>query len=274
MKKYLSLFLIALALIMASCSNDNDENYATMTTDMINRVTLVSTGSTGMYAGTYQFYLDFANAKTNITVTTKFAAQMPEVTFMVKDLPLTASSSTGYSFTASSVTPVDASGTAVSGYTITNLKGQILDGVVKLQYTVNGTFQVQATSNKLAYTTANTTVTDTLDATKIYKNTEMQYGIIIDAAKDSAVLYLANAKFDANMPVQSTMTFPHLVATPTATGYILTGNNIVPTISGVPFKSYLITNFLANLYYDSDKATISFECAGKKVEATGYLHAQ
>lgn len=95
-----------------------------------------------------------------------------------------------------------------------------------------------------------------------FKTTDTSYAISVNHETSKAVITVRNARFAPNMPSVGDMVFEGLGVTfDDKGGYNLYAEKIVPTIAGVPYPSFAITNVSAQVELDSEAdVDISFMC--------------
>lgn len=95
-----------------------------------------------------------------------------------------------------------------------------------------------------------------------FTSNETTYNIYIDIESGKARLTVRNAKFAQNMPAVGDMVFADLDITyEDEGGYHLSSRSLVPTIGGVPYPSFAISNFYADVDLESmGDVDISFQC--------------
>lgn len=97
-------------------------------------------------------------------------------------------------------------------------------------------------------------------ASGVFTSDETSY--LITVKEDgSADLTLHNAKFAQNMPPVGDMLFPSLALEVTADGFVLTSASLIPSIGGVPFPSFAITELRMEVDLEElGDADLTFVC--------------
>lgn len=108
--------------------------------------------------------------------------------------------------------------------------------------------------------TGNTVITSS--GAQPYKTSEMSYEIVIKN-DNKADIHLHNPKFAAQMPSVGDMLFPDVDITfDDQGGYSLTSASLTPSIAGVPFPSFAISNLRAEVSLDDlNDIDITFLCS-------------
>lgn len=270
MKKILSLFIISLCIVMASCSkNDDVTSTESFTSSMVNKVTS-PTGAISIYQGSYTFDIDLVAMKMTITAKdVQFSARMPKVTFVMKDIPFTFDSKKGYVIASTNITP-EVDGSPMTSYNISSISGTIYpttkdsEGylfaqVPSLQYTVSG-FTMTATPASMIFHYSNSTAVTGGSST--FNTSNSAYTVNFDPVNLTATLNIKDAQFASQMPAMN-MQFAGLTVTPSATGFSLSSTELTPSVIGstgalTPYPNYKISNFSATVI--GSKFTATFTC--------------
>lgn len=95
-----------------------------------------------------------------------------------------------------------------------------------------------------------------------FTSRETSYAIYVDPATSLATVTVRNARFAPNMPSVGDMVFAGISVTfDDRGGYHLYSESLVPSIAGVPYPSFAIQRFNADVELDSDSdIDISFMC--------------
>ena len=277
MKKIVLLSAIALmSLNLTSCGDDADnrgndlEISQTITaTDLINSTITMSSNSVNYIAGAdYSFNLTTTSTGTQVEVVAngvKFDSHMPyAVAFKMDKIKATSASDGIITFSAPSVKYYDLeTGAENTRYTIGDVQG-FLDTdnkIYSLSYTVNGTWKVLVCNNQVSTTVAGNDYS---------APTELYYTYRIDISKMKAEVFIYNVQFQVGgdtSPTLKKISIPDLDVTGTATGFELSGDNIVPIhYTGValdqptPYPALTVTNFSASLNLESGDHSIFFNC--------------
>ncbi|MDD2960738.1 MAG: hypothetical protein PHR45_01490 [Muribaculaceae bacterium] len=275
MKKLL-FFLPLVLLFLTSCESSDPKNEVTVNAFQVNRIINTADNSIRMTNCQYAYRVDYITATIDITIPSLKLAETDEsVSFAVTGLKLSSSSKTGLTYKASApFTPV-INGKEDSKYSVTSLSGIIFNNELKLNLEISspsGTFKVFASESDAIYSFGNTVITNLRDVNADpFKREDIAYVFSLDPSKKTASLFIANAKFATLMP-EIAMTFSGLTLEPTATGYKITGTDVIPTSNNIPYQKYIITDFNGTL--ENDKVNFSFVCAGTfKVDVTATMNS-
>lgn len=278
MKKFLlSLALMALALPFTSCTDDEpviqDEpvKETIQGKGLINStITIAQNEVTYIETADYTFNIERTSKEAVVSVVAnnvKFDSHMPyAVSFAMEGIKTVGFDENTIAFSAPSVKFLDPeTGEENTRYKLTEVRGYLdkKNGVYTLVYTVNGTWRVQVTSPTIrSYVTNN-------DYTA---PTEMYYIYKIDIATMKAEVFLHNIQFKvggASSPVLKKISIPDLDVTPTATGFDISGNNIVPfNYSGAnldqatPMPPMVVTNYSGKINTGESNHKIHFNSMG------------
>ncbi|MCC8070802.1 MAG: hypothetical protein LIO90_03250 [Bacteroidales bacterium] len=136
-----------------------------------------------------------------------------------------------------------------------------IDGVdcegMYVSYTVDSQYQVTF----IPYTTMCTATTETLNTTdqSTFPTTKTVYTITIEPTTNAATLIVTNAAFASGMPSLGAMTFGGLTATFHNGGYVLSCDELIPSISDTPYPRYKIEDLEATAHLDS-QIKLTFRC--------------
>ena len=276
MKKLLSL-LAVMAMLMGftACSDDNNEPLAPTSSTTSIEALNVKTVTAGNVSNESSCATDITvdPSKGTVSLTFKgisFSSRMPAVTFSLEGMKYTTgkNSRTEYHFTASTLTPMP-------GYTVTNVDGYAnpKDGVLYVSYVVNNTWTVNISSQlyysalsdgKFSYGTTN----DTYITYFLYQANSAWKGDI----------KMFNIQFAPQMPTLKQIRIPlaGVTITPTATGYNMSGTDIVPYYTTgtteAPMKDRTITDLTGSVDLVTKKYTLQFTCFGQTVSYNGSLY--
>ncbi|MBR5639818.1 MAG: hypothetical protein IKW83_08655 [Muribaculaceae bacterium] len=288
MKKFiLSFALVLMALPFTSCTDDEpviQEEPVKETIqgkDLISStITLSQNEATYIETADYTFNIERTSKEAIVSVVAndvKFDSHMPyAVTFAMESIKATTFDENTIEFHASSVKFLDATtGEENTRYKLTDVHGYIdkKNGVYSLVYTVNGTWKVLVTSSTIRSRVADNDYTAPTDIYYIYK---------IDVATMKAEVFLHNIQFKvggASSPVLKKISIPDLDVTPTATGFDLSGDNIVPfNYSGTnldqatPMPPMNVTNYNGKIDLIESMHTIYFNSMGGEWDGFSALY--
>lgn len=293
MKKFLlSLALVATAFAFTSCGDD--EPYVpTITNETVHgkglissTITIEQNKATYIETADYTFnieYRDMKEATVEVVANgVKFDSHMPyAVSFAMEGintttLTLDKNTINAIEFAASSVKFLDAeTGEENTRYKLTDVRGYIdkKNGVYTLTYTVNGTWRVLVCNSTILSRVLNNDYTAPSDTYYIYK---------IDIATMKAEVFLHNIQFKvggASSPVLKKISIPGLDVTATATGFELSGDNIVPfNYSGenldqaTPMPPMVVTNYTGKIDLIESMHTIYFNSMGGEWDGFSALY--
>ncbi len=278
MKKFLlSLALVATALAFTACGDDEPYvptiiNETVHGKNLINStITIAQNKATYIETADYTFnieYRDMKEATVEVVANgVKFDSHMPyAVSFAMEGINTTTLKENTIEFDAPSVKFLDAeTGEENSRYKLTDVRGFIdkNNGVYSLVYTVNDTWRVLVCNSTILSRVAYNDYTAPSDIYYIYK---------IDIATMKAEVFLHNIQFKvggATSPVLKKISIPNLDVTATATGFELSGDNIVPfNYSGenldqaTPMPPMVVTNYTGKIDLIESMHTIYFNSMG------------
>lgn len=279
MKKFLlSLALVAMTLSFNSCGDD--EPYVPKITketvvgeNLINStITLASNSVNYIETASYNFNIEYRDMKEAtvevVANNVKFDSHMPyAVSFAMEGIKTNQLNDQYVRFMSSKVKFLNpATGEENANYTLTDVVGFIdkINKVFTLRYTVNDKWKVIVTSS-----TIRSRIAPGNDYTA---PTELYYIYKIDISTMKAEVFLHNIQFkigEATSPVLKKISIPDLDVTPTAYGFDLTGDNIVPfNYSGenldqaTPMPRMVVTNYSGKIDILEGMHTIYFNSMG------------
>ncbi len=286
-KTLLSLAIAALALPLISCSGDEpyEPDIILESIDakgLINSTITIADNSVNyIESADYTFriaYVDNKEATVEVLANgVKFDSHMPyPVSFAMEGIKVTGFDKNTIAFGAPSVRFFDPeTGEENTRYRLTQVRGYIdkVNGVYSLVYTVNDTWRVQVTSPTIrSYVTGNDYAAPT-ETYYIYK---------IDIATMKAEVFLHNVQFTvggASSPLLKKISIPNLDVTPTAYGFELSGDNIVPfnytganLDQAVPMPPMAVTNYNSKIYLGEYRHTIFFNAMGGEWDSSSLLY--
>ena len=279
MKKFLlSLAIVATAVAFISCGDDEPyvpqiNNETVEGKDLINStVTLASNSVTYIETADYTFNIEYRDMKEAtvevVANNVKFDSHMPySVTFAMEGIKTYQLNDQYVRFMSSKVKFLNPeTGEENTNYTLTNVIGYIdkRNKVFTLTYTVNDKWKVIVTSSTIRSRIApGNDYTAPTDLYYIYK---------IDIATMKAEVFLHNIQFkigEATSPLLKKISIPDLDVSPTATGFDLSGDNIVPmSYSGdnldqaTPMPPMVVTNYRGKIDILEGLHTIFFNSMG------------
>ena len=292
-KILLSLALVATALALASCTDDepNQEQSVKETIqgkDLINW-TIKAADNTTNYVETADYTFNIERTKNEATVSVlaqgvQFDSHMPfKVSFRMEDIKASSFDDTFVRFKAESVKFYDPeTGEENAKYKLTNVRGYVdkKNNVYSLDYTVNGTWRVLV---------CNSTVSSLVTDNNYNATSELYYTYKIDVANRKAEVFIYNVQFQvggATSPVLKKISIPNLDVEFTTLNYTeltdvdditiitdpiikLTGDNIVPIYytgenldQATPYPALVVTNFNSALCINQGFYTIYFNARG------------
>lgn len=276
MKKLLSIIAVmAMLMSFTACGDDNNEPLGPTSSTTSLEALNVKTVTGGNVSNESSCATDITvdPSKGTVSLTFKdisFAKRMPAVTFSLEDMKYTTgkNSRTEYHFSAATLTPMQ-------GYTVTNVDGYAnpKDGVLYVSFVVNNTWTVYVSSQlyysalsdgKFSYSTTN----DTYFSYFLYQAGSVWKGDI----------EIFNIQFAPNMPTLKQIRIPLASATitPTATGYSISGTDIVPYYTTgtteAPMKDRTITDLTGSVDLVTKKYALQFTCYGLTVTYNGSLY--
>ena len=279
MKKFLlSLALVATTLAFTSCGED--EPYAPETTNdtvvgenlISSTITLANNSVNYIETADYTFNIEYRDMKEAtvevVANNVKFDSHMPyAVSFAMEGIKTNQLNNQYVRFMSSKVKFLNpTTGEENTNYTLTDVVGFIdkVNKVFTLRYTVNNKWKVIVTSSTIRSRIApGNDYTATTDLYYIYK---------IDISTMKAEVFLHNAQFkigEATSPVLKKISIPDIDVTPTAYGFDLSGDNIVPfNYSGdnldqaTPMPRMVVTNYSGKIDIIEGMHTIFFNSMG------------
>lgn len=277
-KFLLTLALVATALAFTSCGDD--EPYVPKITNetvvgenlISSTITLANNSVNYIETANYTFnieYRDMKEATVEVVANgVKFDSHMPyAVSFAMEGINTYQLNDQYVRFMSSKVKFLNPeTGEENTNYTLTDVFGYIdkVNKVFTLRYTVNDKWKVIVTSSTIRSRIApGNDYTAPTDLYYIYK---------IDIATMKAEVFLHNIQFkigEATSPSLKKISIPNLDVTPTAYGFDLTGDNIVPfNYSGenldqaTPMPRMVVTNYSGKIDIPEGMHTIYFNSMG------------
>lgn len=266
---------MAMLMGFTACGDDNNEPLAPTSSTTSIEALNVKTVTAGNVSNESSCATDITvdPSKGTVSLTFKgisFSSRMPAVTFSLEGMKYTTgkNSRTEYHFTASTLTPMP-------GYTVTNVDGYAnpKDGVLYVSYVVNNTWTVNI-SSQLYYSALS-------DGKFSYGTTNETYITYFLYQANSAWkgdIKMFNIQFAPQMPTLKQIRIPlaGVTITPTATGYSMSGTDIVPYYTTgtteAPMKDRTITNLTGSVDLVTKKYTLQFTCFGQTVSYNGSLY--
>ena len=279
MKKFLlSLALVATALAFTSCGDDEPyvpeiTNDTVVGDNLINStITLANNSVNYIETADYTFNIEYRDMKEAtvevVANNVKFDSHMPyAVSFAMEGIKTNQLNNQYVRFMSSKVKFLNpTTGEENTNYTLTDVVGYIdkVNKVFTLRYTVNNKWKVIVTSSTIRSRIApGNDYTAPTDLYYIYK---------IDIATMKAEVFLHNAQFkigEASSPVLKKISIPDIDVTPTAYGFDLSGDNIIPfNYSGenldqaTPMPRMVVTNYSGKIDILEGMHTIFFNSMG------------
>lgn len=259
--------IIALAIALGSCIDD-DSNTVDLECSWgvgadVSNVTYVTDpdGTSHIYDATqvyFTYHIDRANAE--IAFTDMTLGPFKKVSFATPTSPYTTTEYAGWetrigqAFTAYNVTVSSlTAGTVVRNY------GHTMRNAYWADMIVDG-YRVSLIQTENSYY-GRTDVT-TIGTPNVYTTTETSYSMKLDVAAMTADIVIENAKFAANMPMQTRITIPDVPVTISHNGLHFEADEVIPLqANGAPKPEFMITNI------DGDAGqgtglTLKFDVAG------------
>lgn len=131
-----------------------------------------------------------------------------------------------------------------------------MDGVA-VSYEVDGKYEVTNIPYRAVFE-GTTTTTNNIKQSK-FVSTKTTYVVDINMKNMTGVLKINSPSFAANMPTLGTMEFAGLDVTLIDGGYVLTCAQLIPTIAGIPYPPYEITNLKMTVELDGE-SELRFNC--------------
>lgn len=269
----------ALSITATSCLGDDDSSTSqTITVSCYNRI-IDADGDLLLNAANYVYEFDLTNGYVSIKT---YDADISSVAYIITDVPLSATYDMGYTFSASSPTVTNTSGTELSSVAVTNFYGQFAGNTIKCQYTVNGYTVVYCSpiEDYMAYSTTTTTPNDGGDS---FVWTSAAYDITYSVANQTADMTITTIKFSDDQPYSlSEMVIEDLNVEPLTNGLLISADAVTPKIGDVEYpdyeltnvKAYIYPNFSSTKYFLGEYMTMSFECYDSQVSVTAYTFEQ
>lgn len=261
MKKLFPMLILALTVLLTACNNDEPNNESTSMVIVYSRAVNPDDNTTTFSQATCQFVL---RNEATTTLQAQLLLKLNESTtveFTTQFMPLTPCSDESYTYTFASTAITSASG----GHTISNLRGKInMVGPTYIEYTVDGNIHCYSTLQPY-YTHTVTQITRTENDSPVdYTLQKSHYGLMLDNAGSKGDLYLFNFQFSETGSTIYCLRFDGLNAEPTATGYHLTGADIVPKT----FESSYDTNGNSSEQYKIQSLDLNITDQGQTVSGT------
>lgn len=279
MKFLKSIFTIAmLAILATSCGNDDEpiahDNYMEQQfTGCFNYIYKQSLNQGVISKGTTYMFRWRADFTADVYIyNAKFSAMMPDgVDIVIEGLKWTSADGVK-SISANDVVPnkVTMNGTAVgaSAYMIDKLEISSMERrvsshtpeyipVINVAMTL-GDIKVVTLQEYTVYFGSTGVVNSMAGAN--FTSKASYYAVTLDPEAMKAKIEIFGAKFAEKMPSMD-MTFGDVPFTASATGYTLTCDELIPTITNVPYPDYAITNLIGQGNLLSG-LNLQFDCMG------------
>lgn len=292
MKKFLlALSLMAITLPFTSCGDD-EPYQPTITQQSITADDLISStinpdNNTVNYIekARYSFnieYRDMREATVKVIATgAKFDAHMPAISFAIDAIKTYDLNDDYVKFQASKVKFLSsATGEENTNYTLSNVSGYIdkRNQVYTLDYTVTNTQQ----NMSWRVLVCSSTIASRVEGNDYRSPSELYYIYKININTMKAEVFLHNVQFtvgNATSPVLKKISVPNLDVTATATGFELTGTDIVPTYytgenldQGTPYPALVVTNYKSIIDVTAGEHSIYFNAHGGEHSNTSDLY--
>lgn len=271
MKRYVMPIACIAGLCLCSCGGNSDENpdkeiYEAVSASSFSYVSDNATGVGLVFEGpTYRIKYDEDALTAEIKMENiKFSDKMSATSYVFSNVPFSVDSRTGTKIIDVARLTPDSDNTPV--FTDVEILAQPLkkidevemDGVT-VSYGVNGSVSVTNVPYRAVFEGATETVNSASGSA--YVSTETNYVVDIDPRTMTGVLKVNNAAFAAEMPKLGTMEFAGLAVTIVDGGYILTSDELVPSIAGTPYPRYTVTNLRMKVDLNSG-SELEFTCMG------------
>ena len=288
MKKFLlSLSLVAMLLPFSSCGDDEPyapviTNETIMAQNVISSTIIIESGAVNyIEKANYTFnieYRDMREATIKVVANgVKFDSHMPfGVSFEMEEMKTNELNDYYVKFHSSKVKFLKpGTDEENTNYTLTDVNGYIdkANGVYSLEYTVNGKWHVIVCSSSIS---------SRVEGNDYRAPSQLYYNYKIDVATMKAEVFIYNVQFTvggATSPVLKKISIPNLDVTATATGFELTGTDIVPTYytgenldQGTPYPALVVTNYKSTISVPDAKHTIYFNARGGEHSNTSDLY--
>ena len=281
MKNLLKSMAIATLFILSSCGSDDDNKIITT----INSRLLSFTGVETPYIDNstdYRFDIDITNSKMSLDlyVKVKFNDAMTPLEFNFKDVNITLSSSSVYTFTLSQATPLDNSSKGYSNYMVKNMKGTIdqTNSLYYIRYDVvntdtGETTPVFSTSRRFFSTLADGSNNYFNELTGELEPTTTFCVYTFNSDNKTVDIDMYNVKFAPKMPIQMRIRIPAVPATLAYGTINLEAEEIVPYAystldKATPMDSRTVTALTSTLDYRNGEFQLEFNCMGQHFNNT------
>ncbi len=271
MKRYVMPIACIAGLCLCSCGGNSDDNpdkeiYEAVSASSFSYVSDNATGVGLVFEGpTYRIKYDEDALTAEIKMENiKFSDKMSATSYVFSNVPFSVDPRTGTKILDVARLTPDSDNTPV--FTDVEILAQPLkkidevemDGVT-VSYEVNGSVSVTNVPYRAVFEGATETVNSASGSA--YVSTETNYVVDIDPRTMIGVLKVNNAAFAAEMPKLGTMEFAGLAVTIVDGGYILTSDELVPSIAGTPYPRYTVTNLRMKVDLNSG-SELEFTCMG------------
>ncbi len=271
MKRYVMPIACIAGLCLCSCGGNSDDNpdkeiYEAVSASSFSYVSDNATGVGLVFEGpTYRIKYDEDALTAEIKMENiKFSDKMSATSYVFSNVPFSVDPRTGTKIIDVARLTPDSDNTPV--FTDVEILAQPLkkidevemDGVT-VSYEVNGSVSVTNVPYRAVFEGATETVNSASGSA--YVSTETNYVVDIDTRTMIGVLKVNNAAFAAEMPKLGTMEFAGLAVTIVDGGYILTSDELVPSIAGTPYPRYTVTNLRMKVDLNSG-SELEFTCMG------------
>lgn len=224
MKKIYLFFALALMLMLGSCNKDEPNNESSSIMIMYNRAVNTTDNSVTFSQSNCKFTV---RNDANISMQANMILKVSDgsvVEFTTDFMPLTACSDEAYTYT------FEASNVTAGLHTVNNLRGKInLIGPTFIHYVVDGQYHCYSTLQPYYTYYSKTNINTQGSTTTGYMFDDISYGLTFNSAGDKGSLYLFDFHTDSNGRKIAILRYDNLTLVPTATGYQLTGSEVVPT---------------------------------------------
>lgn len=270
MKHLFSVIAIVALLFATSCTKNEIKSTTTSTRSLLVLSTAINTADapTSVSSGTCTFTIDNVQKQMDVLMNMPLGDNTSLSKFYLKGITTSYPATNVMEFTANQLTPTDASGKAITGYTIINMKGLIDENqnIAHITFqvrTASAPYQVVLTTKKILSALPDNAY-DYSSATTAYCEFQLKTP---KADSITTNLYMHNIKFADKMPTQTKIGIPGITVTPQANGFKLTADSITPNSydsqgNATPMTSRKVNDFKGELDLVNGTYSVEFKCFG------------
>ena len=249
---------MVLGLLGTACVKDGDTTRQTTQGFYLYNRVVSNDGKISLSKAQTTIVIDLNNFKMAISSSVKLSNGQ-KVKFEIEEISL--SGSNPYEFSVSSAKSTDGS-TVLNGI---QGKVDLSGGVMYMQYNINGTEAVYATSLiAFPYTSFNSTK----DGNTYSSTSSVMFFTLNDKDSTKATMEVRNLQLSRNSSIIEDVTYDTVQVTPTVSGYKLTGSHLKNNSMGT---SYDITDFNADVTDQGRVLNATFKCMGYDVKYQGQM---